>query len=198
MNLDKVKLEILEKFKAEAVFGDDAILLLRKVCTQLGYDSNYVEILFPGLLCDVLTMLLEFKFNEFVSNIDPKKIVAFRTKDRVKFLLMDFLKELREYKIALRLLCSSTRNMGSWIIKLKVCWRIVDEIWYLAGDQSADFNFYTKRALLFSVFVPTFIYWLNHNTESSVEKVLDNLLLRVSRVGKIKAKIKDKINLVLS
>jgi len=33
--------------------------------------------------------------------------------------------------------------------------KLVDEIWYLAGDRSVDFSYYTKRGLLSGVYVST-------------------------------------------
>ncbi|MBL6927562.1 MAG: COQ9 family protein [Rhodospirillales bacterium] len=38
--------------------------------------------------------------------------------------------------------------------------RTVNAIWYAAGDDAADFSFYTKRALLAGVYVATVLYWL--------------------------------------
>jgi ubiquinone biosynthesis protein COQ9 len=32
---------------------------------------------------------------------------------------------------------------------------LVDEMWWLAGDRSLDFNYYSKRMLLTGVYVPT-------------------------------------------
>ena len=36
-----------------------------------------------------------------------------------------------------------------------------DKIWYLAGDHSTNFNYYTKRAILASVYSSTVFYWFN-------------------------------------
>ena len=30
-------------------------------------------------------------------------------------------------------------------------WKLADDIWYYAGDQSLDYNFYTKRVILIKV-----------------------------------------------
>jgi ubiquinone biosynthesis protein COQ9 len=34
-------------------------------------------------------------------------------------------------------------------------------MWYEAGDRSADWNHYTKRSLLVSVYSTTLLYWMN-------------------------------------
>lgn len=38
--------------------------------------------------------------------------------------------------------------------------RLADEMWYLAGDKSVDFSWYTKRATLSAVYASTGIHFL--------------------------------------
>ena len=40
----------------------------------------------------------------------------------------------------------------------------LDKIWRAAGDTSVDHNFYTKRAILATVYLPTIFFWLNDNS----------------------------------
>jgi ubiquinone biosynthesis protein COQ9 len=43
-------------------------------------------------------------------------------------------------------------NVGSSVRELA---RLADEMWYLAGDRSVDFSWYTKRATLSTVYAST-------------------------------------------
>jgi ubiquinone biosynthesis protein COQ9 len=45
-------------------------------------------------------------------------------------------------------------------LSLKCTYNTVSEIWYATGDESADFSFYSKRALLAPVLASTVLYWL--------------------------------------
>lgn len=47
----------------------------------------------------------------------------------------------------------------------RLLYRTVDDIWYAAGDRSADFSFYTKRGLLAGVVASTTLYWLDDRSE---------------------------------
>jgi ubiquinone biosynthesis protein COQ9 len=38
--------------------------------------------------------------------------------------------------------------------------RTIDSIWHAAGDQSADFSWYTKRAILGAIYTATLVFWL--------------------------------------
>ena len=43
--------------------------------------------------------------------------------------------------------------------------RTVDAIWHAAGDRSADFSWYTKRAILAAVYGATVLFWLRDASE---------------------------------
>ena len=49
---------------------------------------------------------------------------------------------------------------ASGFVPLSACTaRTVDAIWHAAGDRSADFSWYTKRAILAAVYTATVLYW---------------------------------------
>ena len=62
----------------------------------------------------------------------------------------------------------------------------VDQIWYLAGDHSTNFNFYTKRAILAVLYSSTVFYWMSGNhTLEQTKKFLNNQLKKVSKIPKV-------------
>ena len=75
---------------------------------------------------------------------------------------------------------------------LKLLYRMVDAMWYAAGDTSVDFNFYTKRATLAGVYSATLLYWLNDRTEGGqgTWDFLDRRLDDVMRIEKIKSQVR--------
>ena len=77
---------------------------------------------------------------------------------------------------------------------LKLLYRTVDAIWYAAGDTSADFNFYTKRATLAGVFSSTLFYWLNDRSEGNTAtwEFLDRRIDDVMRFEKFKSQFGKK------
>lgn len=67
-------------------------------------------------------------------------------------------------------------------------WRSADRMWRLAGDTSNDFNHYSKRATLASIYAATLLVWLDDKSEHSVEThaFLDRRLAGVARLEKLK------------
>ncbi|KAI9146562.1 COQ9-domain-containing protein [Paraphysoderma sedebokerense] len=63
---------------------------------------------------------------------------------------------------------------------------LVDEMWFLAGDRSYDFNYYTKRALLSSVYTTTELYMMTDTSPDfeATMKFLDRRLEDTAIFGK--------------
>ena len=76
-------------------------------------------------------------------------------------------------------------------LSTKALYNTVNHIWYSAGDNSTDFNFYTKRAILAQVLSITNLHWLNNDDLKDTISVLDKQLKLISKIPKIKKKIKD-------
>ena len=51
----------------------------------------------------------------------------------------------------------------------RLIWDTSDLIWELIGDNSEDYNWYSKRAILSTVYASTVLYWLGDNSEGSEE-----------------------------
>ena len=66
----------------------------------------------------------------------------------------------------------------------------VDQIWFIAGDSSTDFNFYTKRLILSGIYSRVILFFFNNNNQEELENILDESLKRVSKIPEIKSKLK--------
>jgi len=68
-------------------------------------------------------------------------------------------------------------------------YRSVDAIWRAVGDTSADFNFYTKRALLAGVYASTMLHWFADSSEGASDTwaFLDRRIGEVMQIEKFKA-----------
>jgi ubiquinone biosynthesis protein COQ9 len=69
--------------------------------------------------------------------------------------------------------------------------RTVDAVWHAAGDKSADFSWYTKRAILAGVYGTTLLYWLRDPSEDDGATLafLDRRLAGVARIGRLRRRI---------
>jgi ubiquinone biosynthesis protein COQ9 len=72
--------------------------------------------------------------------------------------------------------------------------RTVDAIWHAAGDTSADFNWYTKRAILAGVYTSTLFYWMNESTtQTAALDFLARRLAGVARFQKLRTRVEKRL-----
>ena len=71
-------------------------------------------------------------------------------------------------------------------------WETSDLIWQLIGDNSEDYNWYSKRTILSAVYASTVLYWLGDNSEGSEETwhFLDRRIEDVMKFESVKAQLK--------
>jgi len=73
-------------------------------------------------------------------------------------------------------------------ISKKSLYNSVNTMWYLAGDNSTDFNFYTKRLILSGVYTNALFVFFSKEMKH-VEENIDKNLKRISKIPKIKERI---------
>lgn len=68
-------------------------------------------------------------------------------------------------------------------------YNISSDIWHLAGDQSTDYNFYTKRLILSGILFKLYfkILTLKEYKEEELSKDIDSEISKVGKFNKIKA-----------
>ena len=68
-------------------------------------------------------------------------------------------------------------------------YNLSSDMWYLAGDKSTDYNFYTKRLILSGILFKLYfkILTLKEYKEEKLSKDIDSEILNVGKFNKIKA-----------
>ena len=138
------------------------------------------DLLFPGGPLDMVETWIDLTDRR----MEPS--TAERLPDRVRAIIALRLLNARPAKEAIRRgfallatdLAATARATG----------RTVDTIWHLAGDRSADFSWYSKRAILAGVYGTTLLYWLRDDTEENEATLafLDRRLASVGQIGKLR------------
>jgi ubiquinone biosynthesis protein COQ9 len=84
-----------------------------------------------------------------------------RTHERVRFLIKARLEAAEPHRDALRAALSLLAMPWNAPIAARSLARSVNAIWYAAGDKSADFSWYTRRATLAAIYSATLAFWLS-------------------------------------
>ncbi|WP_078399971.1 COQ9 family protein [Ehrlichia ruminantium] len=168
---------------------------LLKACIDLNLYEDFCK--FHDGIYDILNHInddlinfITIKFNE-TDNINN-----FKVREKIQYavqLCLIYYSSLSNYRELLKNILSATPyNMCFSITSL---YKITDAIWNLAGDTSTDFNYYTKRTTLATIYVSTLMYFINdfsenHNyTTLFLERRINNII----QIHNAKSLIADKL-----
>ncbi len=150
------------------------------------------DLLFPGGAADMVETYIAFADQRMVEAARAMTDNQ-RLSQRVRTLIETRLSQAEPEKQAVRRAASVLALPGNARAAARSLARTVDTIWYAAGDRSADFSWYTKRAILASVYSTTLLFWLNESTDhESAMAFLDRRLAGVARLGKLRGKFSRK------
>jgi len=165
--------------------------LFELISKQNNIDFDIITSLFPDGYKD----LLKYYFDELNHNltISSQKFdfTKIKTHKKVRELIYLRLLEYKKEKDSIRrayftLLLPTNSKIFSIIM-----FRIVDQIWFLAGDKSTDFNYYSKRGILFAIYYSSVMFLINNDFDiKKTLNFLDAKLQKVSKIPNIKSNLK--------
>ncbi len=108
---------------------------------------------------------------------------ALRVPDKVKRGVLAWLDALAPNREAARR--AASRGFLPWGAgpALQRTWKVADMIWTAAGDQSDDYNRYSKRALLAGVLPAIVLYWADNPAPEDLDGFISRRLANASGVG---------------
>ena len=191
---NKIKSIILQKLK-KIVSDEGWSEKVLKQLLQNGVEKSDLVTFFQYDYKELLKYSLEELNNSLEKEINKINIINYSLNKRIKKILMlrfNILNNDKEFykKTFYHLLIPSNNK----IMKSSL-YKSVDTMWYLAGDNSTDFNFYTKRLILAVIYVNALFVLFNKNFDE-VESNIDRNLKKISIIPKIKDRIsfiKDNI-----
>jgi ubiquinone biosynthesis protein COQ9 len=95
----------------------------------------------------------------------PEQLGNMKIRDRITRLVETRLELVADKREALRRAAAILAMPQNLPHAAKLGWRSADVMWRLAGDTAADYNHYTKRAILGSVYAATITVFLNDESE---------------------------------
>ena len=147
----------------------------------------------------ILDFSLENLNTTLENNIKKNNIINFPTNKRIKKILITRLKIIDEDKNFYKKTFYYLALPQNFKTMKKNLYKSVDTMWYLAGDDSTDFNFYTKRLILAVIYTNALKVFFNKKLDD-VELNIDSNLKKISKIPKFKERfsfIKNNIPVLL-
>jgi len=188
INLHSMRLDILNVAKKHIILNgwNDTVFL--SIAKKKQFKIEEIRALFPKGYRSLLELYLINTDQEMTKACKKIDLIRIKTHERIKAIILMRLKinekdkELAKRTFFTLMLPQHARLAASSL------YNTIDQIWYLAGDNSTNFNFYTKRGILSGIYLSTILYWLNKkNSEfKKTEQFLNLQLNNVSKIPKIK------------
>ncbi len=181
-----------------------------KICLFEGWNQKALELAFVEAQIDV--KFLPFIFENgceditdfFICTIDEKMkeasigvdFSAMKIRDRIKNLVKIRLKINQEYQPQLQKLIHFYLNQKHIVNAFKNSYKTADLMWKIAGDDSTDFNFYSKRIILAKIYIRVLICFAKDKSENYQKtlNLLDSQIEKVMQFTAFKFKVKNRRN----
>jgi ubiquinone biosynthesis protein COQ9 len=173
-------------------WGEEA---LAAGAVDAGFDAKTAKRLFPDGAVDAIAHFANVSDRAMIEAMQGADLANMRVRDQVIFGVRARLEFLTPHREAVRHGLGTLMLPTHALLMANITHTTVDHIWYQAGDRSSDFNYYTKRGLLGTVYAATVLYWLNDKSENCAD-TWDFLGRRIDDVLKIpplKAKIQKAV-----
>ncbi len=176
---------------AKKIIAKDGLTstIFRDISHKNNLDINELNLLFPDGRNDLLAFALKdlnIQLEEYCKKID---LIRLPVHKRIRKILLSKIhimnKDKEFYKKIFLFFLIPNKNL-SLPIQL---YKSIDQIWFIAGDSSVDFNFYTKRLILAGIYSRVILFFFNNNNQQQLENLLDLNLKRVSKIPLLKSKI---------
>lgn len=197
MNRDDIKAELLKNALKIVPFEGWSIRSLESITKASGHPPLMDQLFFPNGAID----FIEY----FHTQLDDAMIMEISTcpeKGVRKRIAHALLHRFNVYQDNRAFIIKTFHHLclpRNFIAAKRMSWQTINLIWYHAGhDQSTDFNYYTKRALLHAVYSSVFMYWLSDDSHDFIDTknfmlaALDKTVYMGAKLGKLMSCLNSK------
>ena len=128
---------------------------------EVGFPDNMVQRAFPNGMSEVVDHFADWSDRRMVAALEVQNLDAMKVRERIHACVKTRVQINAPHKEAIRRLLSYFALPVNTRLAAHLTWRSCSVMWYEAGDRSSDWNHYTKRGLLASVYLTTLLYWVS-------------------------------------
>ncbi len=144
----------------------------------------------PESLIEAFTEMADAEMKERMADA-----TASRIRDRISLAVRARLEAMTPYREAARRAVAFLALPQNVPLAARLMFGTVDAMWRGAGDQSNDFNYYTKRGLLAGVYSATLLHWLSDSSEAQAQTwvFLDARIEDVMKIQKMRGSLEKNL-----
>ena len=191
MTLDELRPVLARALPRHAGFdgwGDKAV---ESAAAELGVDPAIARLVFEGNRVAMIDAWFASIDTDMLEQFLPGALASMKVRERITALVTARLDLANPHREALRRAAAILAFPANAPRGVQLGWRAADAMWRAAGDTATDYNHYTKRAILGSVYAATLAVFLNDESEDLAETraFLGRRIDGIMRFEKTKAKL---------
>ncbi len=191
MTLDELRPMLARVLPRHAGFDGWGEKALASAAAELGVDASVARLVFGDDRADMIDAWFQTIDADMLAALPAEVLAQMKVRERIMSLVEARLALVLPHRESLRRALAILAFPANARRGLQLGWRAADAMWRAAGDTATDYNHYTKRAILGSVYAATLTVFLNDESEDLAEtrSFLGRRIEGVMRFEKAKAQI---------
>ena len=190
-NLDDLRIELAPAIADAAAFDGWSVAAVRDAAMIKGVHPDAAEFAFSGGPMDMIEAWVRSVDRAMQEAWPKEKVAALKIRERIRTLVQFRLDAIAGQKEALRRALTIMAMPQNAARALALGWSSADAMWRLAGDTATDYNHYTKRLTLGSIYAATLAVYVNDKSDDHAETraFLDRRIEGIMKFEKAKASL---------
>ncbi|MBN9543711.1 MAG: COQ9 family protein [Alphaproteobacteria bacterium] len=191
VNLSFLRKSIVNQLVNHIPFDGWTDVSLKAAYSDANIDYALNDVIFPKGFVSIMQELINIINADFIEKLNQAEFHNMGIRHKIAHVIIKKLEAAQPYKEILET-GSSMLLIKDRKLLLKQIWKESDETWRIIGDKALDFNYYSKRSLLYIVYTKTILFWFkdkslnNSDTIAYMYKELDNTVKFGQMLGKFK------------
>ena len=169
MTLGELRLFLAPHIADAAIFDGWSNAAVLEAARSAGADPDVARLAFKHGAMDMIGAWIETIDLAMAAALSPETLAAMKIRERIRSLVQFRLDAVAGREEALRRALSVMAMPQNAAAALKTAWRSADVMWRLAGDTATDWNHYSKRAILASLYAATLAVFVSDESEGKAE-----------------------------
>lgn len=190
-SLDALRLQLAPAIADAAAFDGWSEEAVRCAAEQHGVDPDAAAYAFSGGAMAMIDAWAASVDAAMAAALPAETLAPLKIREKIRTLVLFRLEAIARQKEALRRAQAIMAMPQNVVSAVRLGWRSADAMWRLAGDTASDYNHYTKRMTLGSIYAATLAVYVNDTSEDLAETkaFLDRRIEGIMKFEKAKARL---------
>jgi ubiquinone biosynthesis protein COQ9 len=187
--LERLRRRLALAVGQNAVFDGWSRGAIDSAAGELAVDPVHARLAMPKSQRGMIDLYIQEVDRAVEAYFTPERLAGMKIRERIRSIIWRRLEIMGPAREAVRRALAILAMPQNVPHALRMSWRTADRMWRIAGDNSTDFNHYTKRLSLSAVYGSTLLVWLDDQSDGWQETAafLDRRIEDVMKIEKFKA-----------